>query len=132
MKALAEEGYDTATPIQTKAIPPALAGRDVLGTAQTGTGKTAAFVVPILERFLAAGESRRRASEPKALILAPTRELASQIDESFTNYGRHAGITHTVIFGGVSQHRQVQRSARESTSSSPPPGACSISSSRGS
>ncbi len=107
-KALAEEGYTTPTPIQQQAIPILLARRDLLGCAQTGTGKTAAFAIPILqllneERQKNPGGHRRI----KTLILTPTRELAIQIDESFGAYGRHLNLRHAVIFGGVSQHSQV-------------------------
>lgn len=108
LKALAEEGYTTPTPIQEQAIPVLLNRRDLLGCAQTGTGKTAAFAIPILqllneERAKSAGGPRRI----KTLILTPTRELAIQIEESFRAYGRHLNLRSTVIFGGVSQHSQV-------------------------
>ena len=108
LKALAEEGYTTPTPIQEQAIPILLGRRDLLGCAQTGTGKTAAFAIPILqllneERSKTPGGPRRI----KTLVLTPTRELAIQIDESFASYGRHLNLRHTVIFGGVSQHSQV-------------------------
>lgn len=107
LEALQQEGYESPTPIQAKAIPIVLAGRDLLGCAQTGTGKTAAFSIPILqhltERELPAG---RRAI--KALVLTPTRELAIQIGESFSAYGRYTKLRHTVIFGGVSQVPQVE------------------------
>ena len=106
LRALAEEGYTDPTPIQLGAIPQLLAGRDLLGLAQTGTGKTAAFALPILHRLAA-----KRVAAPhkgaRVLVLAPTRELASQIDESFATYGRHIKLSHTVIFGGVGQGRQV-------------------------
>ncbi|MEI8243712.1 MAG: DEAD/DEAH box helicase [bacterium] len=105
-KAVQEEGYTEPTPIQEQAIPLLLAGRDVLGCAQTGTGKTAAFVLPLLQYL--AGHRRPGASgRPRALILAPTRELAAQIGDSIRTYGRHAHATYTVIFGGVGQHPQV-------------------------
>ncbi len=104
-RALAEEGYVTPTPIQARTIPPLLAGRDLLGCAQTGTGKTAAFALPILQRL--AREPRPNAGgRPRALILAPTRELAAQIGQSLRAYGRHLPVTHTVIFGGVGQRPQ--------------------------
>ena len=106
LAALAREGYTTPTPIQTQAIPLLLAGRDLLGLAQTGTGKTAAFLLPILHKLAA----RRRPAAPRCanvLILAPTRELASQIAQSIAAYGRNLGATHTVVFGGVSQFHQV-------------------------
>ncbi len=106
LKALEEEGYTTPTPIQQQAIPPILDGRDLLGCAQTGTGKTAAFALPILQRLDEAyrnGLSRGL----RCLILTPTRELALQIGESFQAYGRHMRIRSTVIFGGVGQTPQV-------------------------
>lgn len=105
LQALKEQGYVNPSPIQEKAIPPALAGRDVLGCAQTGTGKTCAFAAPILQRLEAAGGQRRPI---RALILTPTRELAIQIGESFAAYGRHLKLRHTVIFGGVGQNPQVE------------------------
>ncbi len=110
LRALAEEAYSTPTPIQARAIPPVLDGRDLLGVAQTGTGKTAAFALPLLTRLraLAPDKSRRGHALPRALILAPTRELAGQIAESFKTYGRHTGVSGTVIFGGVSQFHQVK------------------------
>jgi ATP-dependent RNA helicase RhlE len=107
LRAVRDEGYSTTTPIQAKAIPPVLDGCDLLGCAQTGTGKTAAFALPILDRL-----SRSRPTRPgrpiRCLVLVPTRELALQVGESFRNYGRHLHITSTVIFGGVGQHPQVQ------------------------
>jgi len=108
LKSLHTEGYSTPTPIQTKTIPLLLAGRDLVGLAQTGTGKTAAFAIPLLQQ-LAAGK-RDAASRPPigALVLAPTRELAVQIGRSFGVYGRHLGLKHTVIYGGVGQGPQVQ------------------------
>ena len=110
LTALNEEGYETPTPIQGMAIPPVLAGSDVLGCAQTGTGKTAAFALPILHRLLQepADKSRRGPALPRALVLSPTRELATQIGDSFATYGRHTGLFHTVIYGGVSQFHQVR------------------------
>ncbi len=113
--ALAADGYERPTPIQARAIPPLLAGRDLLGIAQTGTGKTAAFALPILEHLLAQqvarlapGQKLPRGRKPKALILAPTRELAAQIAESFASYGRHTPLRSVVIFGGVGQGPQVR------------------------
>ncbi len=103
LRALREREYEQPTPIQVQAIPPGLAGRDVLGCAQTGTGKTAAFALPILQ-LLAAG---RRMRAPRALIISPTRELAVQIGEDVRAYGRHLPLTSTVIYGGVNQSRQV-------------------------
>src|SRR5262252_4364141 len=110
LQALVEEKYEKPTPIQAHTIPPAVAGRDVLGCAQTGTGKTAAFALPILHRLMAmpVDKSRRGPALPRALILSPTRELATQIGDSFAAYGRHTGLTHTTIFGGVSQFHQVR------------------------
>lgn len=108
LEALTEEGYSSPTPIQQQAIPLLLNRRDLLGCAQTGTGKTAAFAIPILQ--LLATDKSKQANAPrriKTLVLTPTRELAIQIDESFAAYGRHLNMKHTVIFGGVSQHSQV-------------------------
>ena len=108
LKALAEQGYVKPSPIQEKAIPPALAGRDVLGCAQTGTGKTCAFAAPILQRLGARIPVPLNGSRPiRALILTPTRELAIQIGESFDAYGKYLKLRHTVIFGGVGQNPQV-------------------------
>jgi ATP-dependent RNA helicase RhlE len=106
-KALADQGYTTPTPIQAQAIPHLLAGRDLLGIAQTGTGKTAAFTLPILQK-LADSQTHAKPGEIRALILTPTRELAIQIDESVRNYGAHLRPSHAVIFGGVGQGRQVE------------------------
>ncbi|MDB5397193.1 MAG: box helicase domain protein [Rhodospirillales bacterium] len=105
-QALADQGYSTPTPIQAQAIPHLLEGRDLLGIAQTGTGKTAAFTLPILQKLADAG-IRPRPGQVKALILTPTRELAIQIDDSVKNYGAHLKLKHAVIFGGVGQGRQV-------------------------
>jgi len=108
--AVDEQGYTHPTPIQSQAIPHILEGRDILGVAQTGTGKTAAFALPILHRLTQSNEpSRRRA---RVLVLTPTRELAIQIDESFESYGADLPLSHTVIFGGVGQRPQVQAMAR--------------------
>lgn len=106
LKALAEEGYSKPTPIQEEAIPIVLDKKDLLGCAQTGTGKTAAFAIPILEHLLKQ-ETSKGYRHIKALILTPTRELAAQIDDSFTAYGKYTGLKHDVIFGGVSQHTQT-------------------------
>ena len=106
-KALKTEGYEKPTPIQEQAIPPILAGRDLLGCAQTGTGKTAAFAIPILQNLFSEQRAPRGQQHIKALVLAPTRELAIQIGESFTAYGKHIGLRTTVIFGGVSQNPQT-------------------------
>ncbi len=102
-RALEDKAYTRPTPIQAKAIPLLLEGRDLLGIAQTGTGKTAAFAIPVLQSL---GE-RRRDRGPRALVLAPTRELAIQIAEGFRAYGARSGLMLAVIFGGVSQQRQV-------------------------
>jgi ATP-dependent RNA helicase RhlE len=105
-RALAAEGYNQPTPIQTRAIPHLLAGRDLLGIAQTGTGKTAAFALPILQR-LAATQVRPAPKSARTLVLTPTRELAAQIADSFRIYGRYLGMKQTVVFGGVGQGPQV-------------------------
>ena len=106
LKSLKEEGYTIPTPIQVQAIPIILKGTDLIGCAQTGTGKTAAFAVPILQLL-----SRNRAIDKKrrirSLIVTPTRELAIQIEESFKSYGRHTGLTYSVVFGGVNQNPQT-------------------------
>jgi ATP-dependent RNA helicase RhlE len=110
LKALETEGYTTPTPIQAQAIPVILEKKDILGCAQTGTGKTAAFAIPILQ-LLAQSAKETAGTGPrqiKALILTPTRELAIQIDESFAAYGKHLRLKHAVVFGGVSQFSQVQ------------------------
>ena len=109
LTALEEHGYERPSPIQEKAIPPALAGRDVLGCAQTGTGKTCAFAAPILQRLSA---SRVQGHPLRALILTPTRELAIQIEESFLAYGKHLSLRCAVIFGGVGQNPQVEALGR--------------------
>jgi len=107
LQSLLEEGYSTPTPIQAQAIPIVLEGTDLLGCAQTGTGKTAAFAIPILQ-LLSTSQSFDRRKKIRSLILTPTRELAIQIGESFKNYGRHTKLTYTVIFGGVNQFAQTQ------------------------
>ena len=108
LRAVAEEGYTTPTPIQIQAIPPLLAGRDLLGCAQTGTGKTAAFALPILQRFHANQHKGEGVRPIRALIITPTRELASQISDSFGAYGAHTRLRHTVVFGGVRQGPQAK------------------------
>lgn len=105
-RAVAEKGYTTPTPIQQQAIPPALEGRDLMGCAQTGTGKTAAFTLPILQLLAAEPRTKGRRTI-KALVLTPTRELAIQIDECCRDYARYTDIRHCVIFGGVNQRPQV-------------------------
>ncbi len=106
LKALEEEGYTIPTPIQSQAIPIVLQGNDLLGCAQTGTGKTAAFAIPILQ-LLSADKTVYKKKKIRSLIVTPTRELAIQIDESFKAYGRHTGLKSTVIFGGVNQNPQT-------------------------
>lgn len=106
LKALEQERYTTPTSIQEQAIPYAAAGKDILGLAQTGTGKTAAFALPILQLLYNAAPAKGY-KHIRSLILTPTRELAVQIGESFTSYGRYTGLKHEVIFGGVSQHAQT-------------------------
>ncbi len=106
LRSLKEEGYTTPTPIQAEAIPVVLTGSDLLGCAQTGTGKTAAFAIPILQ-LLSAERSNDKKRKVRSLIVTPTRELAIQIGESFSAYGRHTGLTNTVIFGGVNQNPQT-------------------------
>jgi len=111
LKALKEEGYTSPTPIQERSIPAILQGKDLEGCAQTGTGKTAAFAVPILQLLYSEKQpGRTRGTEQvkiSALVLAPTRELAIQIGESFSSYGRYTGLRNAVIFGGVSQKSQT-------------------------
>ena len=109
-RAVQERGYDTPTPIQAQAIPAVLTGGDLLGAAQTGTGKTAAFMLPILARLSAV--PRPTGHPIRALILTPTRELAAQIEESARHYGRHTKLTSLVIFGGVGQNPQVEKLRR--------------------
>ena len=106
LKSLKEEGYTIPTPIQVQAIPIVLQGTDLIGCAQTGTGKTAAFAVPILQ-LLSKNKSFDRKKKIRSLIVTPTRELAIQIEESFKAYGRYTGLTCTVVFGGVNQNPQT-------------------------
>ncbi len=107
-RALAAEGYTTPTPIQAQAIPHVLAGRDLCGIAQTGTGKTAAFALPILDRLSAEGARPTPRHGCRVLVLAPTRELASQIAESFQTYGKFLKLSVTTVFGGVPINRQIR------------------------
>ena len=109
LRAIKEKGYINPTPIQEQAIPPILEGRDLLGCAQTGTGKTAAFVVPTLHRLLAERQKGVFNNKIKCLIVTPTRELAIQIDENIAEYSKGSSLKHTVIFGGVKQHWQVRK-----------------------
>ena len=111
LKSLEQEGYATPTPIQAQAIPSVLAGRDLLGIAQTGTGKTAAFALPILHRLAATKRDPLRRG-CRVLVLSPTRELASQICDSFRTYGRHLGIRAAAVFGGVGHRPQIDAMAR--------------------
>jgi len=107
LQALSDENYSSPTPIQAKAIPLVLRGKDVLGSAQTGTGKTAAFSIPIIQQLVNDKTKQKGKQHIAALIVTPTRELAIQIGESFTAYARHTSIQNTVIFGGVSQKAQT-------------------------
>ncbi|RJP42116.1 MAG: DEAD/DEAH box helicase, partial [Phycisphaerales bacterium] len=107
LSAVRSEGYRELTPIQEKAIPYVLEGRDVLGCAQTGTGKTAAFALPVLQRLSQARGGKPAARSIRTLVLSPTRELAQQIHDSFATYGRNTRIRQTVVYGGVTQSRQV-------------------------
>ena len=106
LRSLKEEGYTIPTPIQVQAIPIVLKGIDLIGCAQTGTGKTAAFAVPILQH-LSINKSFDKKRKIRSLIVTPTRELAIQIEESFKAYGRYTGLTCTVVFGGVNQNSQT-------------------------
>lgn len=107
LKAISEKGYQTPSPIQLEAIPAVLAGRDVMAAAQTGTGKTAGFTLPLLE-LLSTGE-HVNANQVRALILTPTRELAAQIEASINSYGKHLPLRSTVVFGGVKINPQMMR-----------------------
>ena len=122
LRAIGEKGYTDPTPIQQQAIPPVLEGRDLQGCAQTGTGKTAAFTLPMLQ--LLAAEPAPKGRRPiRALVLTPTRELAIQIDECCRDYARYTPIRHCVIFGGVNQRPQVdalQTASPESDAKSMP------------
>ena len=110
-KAIARQGYQDTTPVQEQCISPLLSGRDLIGCAQTGTGKTAAFSLPLLQ-ILSQDRTRPGQGSPRALILTPTRELAAQIGESLRDYGSYLPLRHTVIFGGVNQNRQVRELQR--------------------
>ena len=109
LKALRDKNYQKPTPIQEKAIPIILQRKDVLGSAQTGTGKTAAFAIPILQLIHKIELRKKNPTQLRALIVSPTRELAIQINESIENYGKYLGIKNVVIFGGVKQHKQVEQ-----------------------
>lgn len=112
LKALEEKQYSTPTPIQEQAIPIALSGKDLLGLAQTGTGKTAAFAIPIIEHLKEEKHDKKFKRPVRVLVLTPTRELALQIDESFEDYGKYTNLKHTVIFGGVRQRPQTDKLSR--------------------
>lgn len=112
LRAIAEEGYTTPTPIQAQAIPLMLEGRDIMGIAQTGTGKTAAFALPLLHRLAKSGGGKPPKRGARALILAPTRELASQIYTCIKTYSRHMGLRSAVVYGGVSIRGQIGTLAR--------------------
>src|SRR5690606_4726523 len=109
MEALSRQGYACPTPIQEQAIPQVLQGKDVLGCAQTGTGKTAAFSIPVLQLLSAGKPEGYKQGAIRSLILTPTRELAIPIDESLEAYGENLELKHAVVFGGVSQSSQVQQ-----------------------
>ena len=108
LKSLEEQNYVEPTPIQERTIPLILKGKDVLGGAQTGTGKTAAFAIPIIQLLNKMPDNRKKRHEVDALIVTPTRELAIQIDDSVSVYGKYTGIKHAVVFGGVNQNPQVR------------------------
>lgn len=109
LKAVAEQGYTEPSPIQAKAIPPVLEGRDVMAAAQTGTGKTAGFVLPILEILSGSGGYKASANEVHALIVTPTRELAAQVHNNVQQYGKHLGLKTAVVFGGVGINPQMMK-----------------------
>jgi ATP-dependent RNA helicase RhlE len=112
VRAVSEKGYDTPTPIQSQAIPLVLEGRDLMGSAQTGTGKTAGFTLPLLQRLAATPPPQQGRRPIRALVVTPTRELAAQVHDSIVNYGRHLSLKSTVVFGGVSINPQKQKLIR--------------------
>ena len=112
LRALTEQGYTEPTPIQLQAIPVAIEGRDLLAGAQTGTGKTAAFALPLLDRLYVTHRGPAQPKMPRALVLTPTRELAAQVHESVRGYGKHLGVRSTTIFGGVGMQPQVDAMRR--------------------
>ena len=112
LRAIRDQGYDTPTPIQTKAIPPVLAGRDLLAAAQTGSGKTAGFALPLLQRLTELYSGKPRPGRIRALILTPTRELAAQVEESIQQCGKYLPLTSVVVFGGVGIQPQITRLKR--------------------
>lgn len=107
LQAIAEQGYEKPTPIQSKAIPQVIAGHDLLAAAQTGTGKTAGFTLPILQSLLSRPSAKSPVGQPRVLILTPTRELAAQVHESVVTYGRHTSVNAMVMFGGVNINPQI-------------------------
>jgi ATP-dependent RNA helicase RhlE len=109
VRAVAEKGYSIPTPIQKQAIPPTLEGRDILGGAQTGTGKTAGFTLPLLQRLMATGKPVKGRPTVRALVLTPTRELAAQVGESTVSYGKYLPLKSAIIFGGVKIGPQIQK-----------------------
>ena len=108
LRAIEEEGYTTPTPIQAKSIPAVLKGGDLLAAAQTGTGKTAGFTLPILQRLSTTPNTGSGKRQLRVLILTPTRELAAQVQESVLTYGKYTGLKSTVIFGGVGANPQIK------------------------
>ena len=109
LRAVSEKGYSAPTPIQTQAIPPVLEGRDIMGGAQTGTGKTAGFTLPLLQRLMSSDKPAKGRRPVRALVLTPTRELAAQVSESVMTYGKHLPLRSTVVYGGVSINPQKQK-----------------------
>ncbi|MFM2029645.1 MAG: hypothetical protein RL517_836, partial [Pseudomonadota bacterium] len=108
LRAISEEGYTSPTPIQEKSIPAVLKGGDLLAAAQTGTGKTAGFTLPILQRLSTTAKPGSGKRQLRVLILTPTRELAAQVQESVTTYGKYTGLKSAVIFGGVGANPQIK------------------------
>jgi len=108
LRAVSEKGYSSPTPIQQQAIPPVLEGKDLMGGAQTGTGKTAGFTLPLLQRLMSSGSKSQNSSSIRALVLTPTRELAAQVGESVEIYGKYLPLKSSVIFGGVSINPQIK------------------------
>ncbi|PJA31903.1 MAG: ATP-dependent RNA helicase RhlE, partial [Zetaproteobacteria bacterium CG_4_9_14_3_um_filter_53_7] len=112
LRAVREEGYSTPTPVQEKSIPVVLAGHDILAGAQTGTGKTAGFTLPMLQLMQKSHPERHSKHKIRALVLTPTRELAAQVGESIATYGKHLTLRSTVVFGGVGINPQIQKLQR--------------------
>jgi len=109
LRAVSEKGYSAPTPIQSQAIPLILEGRDLMGGAQTGTGKTAGFTLPLLQRLMTSGKPEQKRRTIRALVITPTRELAAQVKESIDTYGKHLPLKSTVVFGGVKINPQIQK-----------------------